>query len=357
MKRRYTYQEPQKGLRHLSTYRSSNDKTGLFIVAGGILVYIFCMSALSILRYESFTAVVYDLGIMIQTIWNTANGHLLQESVNMGQPMLRFWMAHWEFIYLFVALIYKIIPSVWTILTVHTIVIALGALPVYWLAKEKLKHELTAVIFAFAYLLYPAVQNGNLNDIHGVTFAAPFLLFAFYFLQKRSYGWFAFHAFFAIISREDSALLLIMMAGYAFFFMKERKVGAITAIMCAAWFLVWYERMAIRAMLGLPEFIIMEGAETHWDHLANVKNDSLYVVKFLAKKYNIRYFLNLFGPLFFLSLLSPSTLLIAAPMFAINLLSSYYYTHDVAHHYSATIVPFIFISAIYGTKNLLEFSK
>jgi uncharacterized membrane protein len=294
---------------------------------------------------------------MIQTIWNTANGNLLQESVNMGEPMMRFWMAHWEFIYLFVALIYKIFPSVWTILIIHTTVIALGALPVYWLAKDKLKHEIIAVVFAYAYLLYPAMQNANLLDVHGVTFAAPFLLFAFYFLQKRSYGWFAFHAFFAVMSREDSALILIMMAAYAFFIMKERKVGIITGILCAAWFLVWYKRMTIRAMLGLPEFVIMEGAETHWSHLANMKTDSLYLIKFLAKKHNIIYFFNLFGPVFFLSLLSPSTLLIAAPIFAINLLSSYFYTHDVSHHYSATIAPFVFISAIYGAEKILDWMQ
>lgn len=324
-----------------------------YLLIAAIAGYIVIITYLSILRLESFSASVYDLGIMIQTIWNTSQGYLLQESVNMGYPMMRFWMAHWEFIYVLIALIYKLLPSTYTILFLQTAVVGLGALPIYWLAKEKLHHEPIAFAFALGYLLYPAIQNANLADVHGVTFAASFLLYAFYFLQQRRRGLFALFAILAMLSREDSALVLFMMGGYAFVELRERKQGLLIAIISGLWFLIWYKRMTIRALLGLPEFVIMEGAEAHWDHLAHMAQDPLYIFKFLAKKYNIYYFIFLFGPVLLLSFFDLKTLLITTPMFAINLLSSYYYTHDVEHYYSATIAPFIFISAILGTRRLL----
>ncbi|MBN1155409.1 DUF2079 domain-containing protein [candidate division KSB1 bacterium] len=335
----------------------SNFSREYMVVLIMCIVYTLAIGIISIMRYESFSANVYDLGIMIQVVWNTSKGWILQDSVNMGRPMMRFWMAHWEFIYIVIALFYKIISTPYTILFFQTIVVASGAIPIYWLARDKFGHGALSVIFPISYLLYPAMQNANLEDIHGVTLAAPFLLFAFYYLQKKRIAPFIIFGLIALTCREDSALLLFMMGIYAFLFNKQRKLGIGIALFSIAWFLLWYKRMWLRAMLGLPEFVIMEGAETHWDHLAQIKYDALYLVKFLAKKYNIRYFLYLFGPVLFLSLFSLRTLLIAAPMFAINLLSSYYYTHEVEHHYSATIVPFIFISAIFGLDHLVRSAK
>lgn len=336
---------------------SSNESQHYLIVFILCSIYVLVIGILSIMRYESFSANVYDLGIMIQVVWNTSKGWILQDSVNMGRPMMRFWMAHWEFIYLVIAIFYKLIGTPYTILFFQTIVVASGAIPIYWLAKEKLGNNILSIVFPLGYLLYPAIQNANLEDVHGVTLAAPFLLYAFYYLQKKRVSPFIVFGIIALTCREDSALLLFMMGIYAFLVNKQRKLGVAISVFSILWFLVWYKRMTIRSILGLPEFVIMEGAETHWDHLGQMRHDPFYILKFLAKMYNIRYFLFIFGPVVFLSLFSPSTLLIASPMFAINLLSSYYYTHEVEHHYSATITPFIFISAIYGLQNLLKLLK
>lgn len=331
----------------------STSQKNFYIVLGAIVAYVIVISYLSILRFNACKAGAYDMGIMIQTIWNTSRGWILQESINMGYPMMRFWMAHWEFIFIPVSLFYLIFSSPYTILIIQSIVVASGAIPVYWLARERLHNASFAMSFASLYLLYPALHNANLFDLHGVTFAIPFLMFAFYFLQKRDFGKFAIFGFIALICREDAALILFMMGAYALFFLKERKWSIGTILISLIYFGIWYKRMAIRAALGLPEFVIMEGAPTHWDHLSQVKNDALYAIKFLAKKHNIQYFIDLLGPLGFLSLLNPVVLLIATPTFLINLLSSYHNTHTIEFYYSSTAIPFIFASAIYGSEKLL----
>lgn len=334
---------------------SSPKKTYFYGTLAAAGVYTVLMSYLSIIRFESFTASAYDLGIMFQTVWNTAHGWFLQDSVNMGYPMMRFWMAHWEFIYLVIAGFYAIFSSPWTILIFQSAVCASGAIPIYWLGREVFKNSDVGFAFATCYLLYPVVHNANLFDIHGVTLAAPFLIYSFYFLYKRNLKYFIIFSLVALFCREDSALLLVMMGAYAIFFMKDKKLGIATIVFSALWFLIWYKRMEIRAMLGLPEFVIMEGAETHWSHMSQTASDILYPVKFLAKKHNIEYFIFLFGPVLFLSFFSLETALIATPIFIINLFSSYYYTHNIEHYYSATITPFVFVSAIFGTKRFLEY--
>lgn len=342
-----------QGKRKKDKIRRPVNRNYLYATIISAFVYMTVMSYLSIIRYESCTAGAYDLGIMIQTVWNTSQGWFLQDSINMGYPMMRFWMAHWEFIYIIIALFYAVFSTPYTILIFQSAMVAAGALPIFWLGRDVFKNASVGFAFASCYLLFPAIQNANLIDVHGVTLAAPVLAFCFYFLYKRSFRNFALAGTIALSCREDSALLLIMMGIYAFFFMKEKKVGVISIVLSALWFLIWYERMTLRSMFGLPEFIIMEGAESHWSHLSQTFEDFLYPLKFLAKKQNIEYFLVLLGPVIFLSLFSLETFLIAAPILGINLISSYHYTHDIQHYYSATITPFIFVSAILGSKRLL----
>ncbi len=309
------------------------------------------------MRYESYNSSAYDLGIMIQVIWNTGHGYFLQDSINMGYPMTRFWMAHWEFIFILIAFVYRLISHPYTIIILQTLVVGLGAVPLYWLAKEQIHDKSTAVTFAFAYLMYPAIQNANLADVHGIVFAAPLLIYAFYFMIKKNYKMFYLFGFLALICREDVALLLVMMGIYLFLFQKDRKHGLVTAIISGLYFLIWFQRMKIRSILGLPEFEIMPGAETHWSHWGNLSEDPTYFIEFFARKYNIWYFVYIFAPVVFISFIEWKILLIATPIFLINLSSNYYYTHDVEHYYSAIIAPFVFISAIYATAKIYEFFR
>ena len=337
--------------------RKKDRSVQFFMLWGMIIVYIIGFSYLSIRRYESYQAGAYDLGTMIQVIWNTSKGWILHDSINMGYPMTRFWMAHWELIFIIIAFIYKIFAHPYTILILQTAVVALGALPLYWLGKNIIHDKSAAVTFSFAYLMYPAMQNANLADVHGVTFAAPLLIFTFYYLVKKNTRLFYLFALLSLMCREDSALILGMMGIYSFVVLKEKKHGAIVAAISAIWFLTWFFRLKLRTIIGLPEFDIMAGADTHWSHLGQLSHDPLYLFKFWAKKYNILYFVYIFVPVMFLSFLEWRILLIALPIFAINLLSSYYYTHEVEHYYSATITPFVFISAIYGMAKLYEFFR
>jgi uncharacterized membrane protein len=75
----------------------------------------------------------------------------------------------------------------------------------------------------------------------------------------------------------------------------------------------------------------------------------------LNTEQNRGYIWNLFFPVAFLSLLHLPTLFLASPAIGINLLTTWPYAHSIEYHYTYAIIPFVFISMIYGVKFLDDF--
>ena len=67
---------------------------------------------------------------------------------------------------------------------------------------------------------------------------------------------------------------------------------------------------------------------------------------------NLEYWLHLLWPFGFLPLLSPVTLLIAAPELALNALSSVIWQRSIQFHYTAAEIPFFFAAAVFGLMRL-----
>jgi len=78
------------------------------------------------------------------------------------------------------------------------VAIALGALPVVWLARKHLRSDHAALGFAFAYLLYPATEWLTLNEFHPVALACPLLLYAFWYLDEDRLAAFTVFALLAL---------------------------------------------------------------------------------------------------------------------------------------------------------------
>ncbi|MFQ5822490.1 MAG: DUF2079 domain-containing protein [bacterium] len=336
----------------------------LFSIYFLILVYTISFSLLSISRFESFNSGIYDMGIMDQTVWNTSHGRLLIESVNLGYPISRIWSAHWEIIFLPLSLFYHVWASPKFLLILQSLVVALGAMPLYRLTKEKLGNHLAVIIIPLAYLLYPALQNANLFDVHGVTFATSFLIFTFYFLKqgKKLFLW----VFFALslLCREDSSLILFMFGLYAIFLLKNRRTGVLMVLISVSWFLLYFNKGQVRELLGLSEVVRTIEIPGRWDHLGGgglfgvviyILTNPKVIFNLLFTAENLEYLIKLFAPLAFICLLAPDIMILAAPIFLINLLSSSPFTHGIEHHYNATIIPILFIATIYGIKRLSDF--
>ena len=135
----------------------------LLFIAGYILFF----SAQLLLHYYSFGSRALDLGNMDQAIWNTLHGRPFHQT---NQPGATSRLSlHVEPILILISLLYLIYSGPEILFVFQTIVVALGAIPVFALARLKLRNDGLALIFALVYLLLPAMQGATLLDFHAVT--------------------------------------------------------------------------------------------------------------------------------------------------------------------------------------------
>ncbi|MFN8533618.1 MAG: DUF2079 domain-containing protein [Dehalococcoidia bacterium] len=314
-----------------------------------IAIYAFTFAQLSILQHQSHKTHAFDLGNMDQAVWNTANGRPFEFSNwEGGRTRLA---AHVEPILLPIAQVYRLFSGPETLLVIQAIVISLGALPVFWLARDKLRNDFAAITFASAYLLSPELEAANLSDFHPVSLASSFLLFAFYFLHKDRYVGFVVFAILAMMTKEQVPLSIAMLSLYIVFVKRKPFIGWPVFAVAGAWFLV-----AFLVVLPANNPTRASPYLSRYDQLGSSPLEVIGTLitdpgkAFPAKSFpdKLLYLRQLFSPVAFLAWLSPLALLPALPDLTINLLSSFEAMYSGGSHYSAVIVPFIIIASIDG---------
>src|SRR6266487_6507826 len=94
-------------------------------------------AALSVLRHEAFETGRFDLGNMVQAVWSTAHGHLLQTTNLHGAQVSRL-AAHVDPVLVVFAPLWWLWPSPDLLLGAQALAVALGALPVFRLGERHL---------------------------------------------------------------------------------------------------------------------------------------------------------------------------------------------------------------------------
>ena len=98
--------------------------------------------------------------------------------------------------------------------------LAVGAVPLYWLARQQL-NSWAGLVFAAVYLLFPALQGANLFEFHPVTLATGFLPFAYWYLKQGNFGRFLLFGSGGGLSR--SCFLIVGMLGFIFCTQQDRR--------------------------------------------------------------------------------------------------------------------------------------
>ena len=328
------------------------------LVWTAIATYAAGFSALSILRHESFETGRFDLGNMVQAVWSTAHGDVLQVTNLRGEQVSRL-AAHFDPLLAAFAPLWWIWPSPSMLLTVQAILIALGALPVYWLARKHLGSERTAAGFALAYLLFPATQWLTLNEFHPVALACPLLLFAIWYVDEDRLLPFALFATLAALTKEEIPLVV---AGLGIWYALARRRwiagGAITAAGVAA--------AALAVSVVIPHF---HGASSHFYGRYDAVGGSASGIvrtaftdpwRLLSTAFDHRgthYLLHMLLPLAGLALLAPLLLVAAVPEFVLNLLSSAETQSSIHYHYTAAEIAVLVPAAILGAARLGHWAR
>ena len=152
--------------------------------------------------YVNFREGRFDLGNMVQAVWSTAHGHPLEITHGATAEQIVRLGGHVDPFLVLLTPLWLVWPSPLALAFAQVAVVALGALPVFWLGRRHLDSEAAAALLAIGYLAYPWTATSAAASIHPVTFAIPFFLFCVYFLDTKRLGLFAVFALLAMSTGE-----------------------------------------------------------------------------------------------------------------------------------------------------------
>src|SRR5207253_752685 len=110
------------------------------VALGLAAAYFIVYSTLSVLRHESYHSFGFDLGLFDQVFWNTTQGRLLESTMSQAIPVPHSLLGdHFSPVFLLFVPLYLVFPHPETLLVIQTLALALGAWPVYLLARLKLR--------------------------------------------------------------------------------------------------------------------------------------------------------------------------------------------------------------------------
>ncbi len=325
-------------------------KPSLPVLLLGLAIFIYAagFSYLTITRYAAFESRALDMGNLHQAIWNTAYGRPFHMTNQPG--IINRLSLHVEPILLPIAALYRLYDGAETLLILQSVIVALGAWPLYALARRRLGNRWIALLLALVFLINPTIQAANWLEFHPVTLAPTFLMAAYYFLTTKRNGWFVFFALLAASCKEEIGLLLFMMGLYAVVVLRRPKVGWWTMGLALGWSLI--------AVLGIQQFFA--AGNIHWgryEYLGDSPLDKVLTLftrptlvwQQLAAADALGYLWRLLWPVGLVALLAPEILLLALPSLAINLLADFPPMHQVYELiYAAPILPFVMLAMVEG---------
>jgi uncharacterized membrane protein len=291
---------------------------------------------------------------MVQAVWSTAHGHLLQVTNLHGAEMSRLG-SHVDPILVVFAPLWWIWPHPSLLLTAQALAVALGALPLFWLARKHSGSEHAALGFSLAYLLFPATEWLTLNEFHPVALACPLLLFAIWYLDEDRLLPFTLFALLAALTREEIPLVI---AGLGLWYALSRRrwlAGGTIAVAGLA-------ASTIAVQVVIPHF--NHGSKSsfygRYDAVGGSASgivrkaftDPGRLLSIAFDHHGTHYLLDLLLPMAALALLAPLVLIALVPELVLNLLSSVDTQASIHYHYTAALIPILFAAAAIGASRL-----
>jgi uncharacterized membrane protein len=324
------------------------------IVLAGAVAFAVVFALLSWLKYRAYMDARFDLGNMVQAVYNTAHGHFLEITSGELKPrqMSRLG-AHVDPILALFALPWLAWPSPVMLVVLQAVIVATGAWPAYRLGTRVTRDPQAGALLAGAFLLYPALGFLVLNEFHPVALAAPLLLWAFLYIEEDRWLRAVPFLILAAACKETVPLVLATMGVYFAIRKRSWRPLVLTGV-AAAYFAVAVWVIIPHFNSGQSAFIARYGeygqgagqvVKSAVSHPGRTLGDVVATA-------NLRYWLRLLWPLGFASLLSPLTTLIAAPEYVLNALSATSFQRRIEFHYTALEIPFLFAAAVLGLMRL-----
>lgn len=312
------------------------------------------------LKYRFYLYSDIDLPLFVQAVDGILHGTLY------SSIRALYWLGdHSSLILFLVAPLYAVARHPVTLPALQSLALALGAIPVFALARREIGGGLVPLACAALYLLYPALGYTALYEFHPEVLCTSALLAAFACYRTGRLGWTLGWTGLALLGKEDIVLPVLAFALYVLLDRRPRRLR--NAALLAGLALL---SLVISFAVLKPAF---SAGEVNYGSMYQRWGDSPRAVaigiatrpfaalgalfmtpgQMYDSVIKLQYYLHMLLPLLFLPLLSPLTLLIALPTLASHMLSWRPAQHTIFYQYTATVTPFVVAAAVLGMRNLV----
>jgi uncharacterized membrane protein len=320
-----------------------------WLLGVGTAGYIALLCHFTLLDHHNLETNVYDLGIYDNLVFQTLHGNFLDCTLIKGGNHTS---AHFDPILWLVAQVYRFYQHAETLLVLQTVWLASGALPLWLLARHRLKNEWMATIFAFIYFLYPALHGVNMFDFHSLALMVPLAMWAVYLLDVgglRRY-WLVFALLLA--TREDISIFNCFIGVYAILIGRTRTGLATIALSAVYLAFVKLFMMADSSLLMSAdkaysyiyfyEEMIPHAKEGARGLVTTLLVNPVYALQVLFKEEKLLFFFHMLLPLLALPLASGRKLVLTLHGLLFIGLASRKHMYSLHFQYTALLFPMLF---------------
>lgn len=193
--------------------------TTWLVLAASIVLFSVSTTYMNWAKYISLRSTdAYDLGSFHNNVFNISQGRSITYFLvsawfdhrdHDGPSVFR--QTHFSPMQsLLVPQLYRLYPDILTLMLLQSVLLALGALPLYWLAVRMTARADLSLVLALSYLFHPATLHLAFNDYRTSALGLPLALYTLWFHSTRRWIGFVVAAVLMLACRSEYVFLLAL---------------------------------------------------------------------------------------------------------------------------------------------------
>lgn len=330
-------------------------RQGQWLVFGLAAVYFVVFSIMSSLKYQWFGQ-GHDLVLHEQAIWNTTQGRIFQVT-GFVRPSSLFGYDPY-LIELLVVPLYALIPTVFTLFVLQSLVIAAGAPAVWLIARDEGLPPVAGLAAVLLYFAHPTVQYTNLDAFRERSFGLCFFLWAMWAFRRDRWRVFLVFLVLLIICRLEAALFASCFGIYALLKGKPRRYAIVPLVLGLGYFFIGNFVFVPLVNAGQPVSYVYEYfaplGTTMGEVIRTTITHPIYTIETTFRTAKIVYLVLLFLPTAGLALLAPKELVFMVPLLGINFLATKPELTNIRYWYSMLLIGPLVVATIVGMRRVRD---
>jgi uncharacterized membrane protein len=286
----------------------------LILAVVGVFFVLFLL--LSVFRHMTFNSHAYDMGLYSQAFYKFAHF----DFDNTVRKVANIWGDHFTVIFIPLSWLYWLFPFSVTLLVLQSLIVSLGAIPLYLLARDMLKSRAAGLMLAGSYLAGIGLASAISFDFHFITISTAFFLLTFYLAYKKRWLWYFISLLVLLGCKEDISVIVVFLGIFLIYY-RGWKVGLATSFLGLAWFL--FVSKILMPSISTDGFIYFSYSvlgQTPVEAIKNTITHPIHVLRALIDSpIKQTTLLNYFSSLGFLPIFAPIMFIFALPSLGENL--------------------------------------